>query len=196
MISSHRTMQMQRALNCLLWVTGLLWGGLISVPMAQAVRLADGTAQFAGLPQVLKVRTTDNQTWAWSATYFFTIKVPEDATEPLGRVVLEQTEGVDRIRFNLKRTYAYLNNDRQQRTPLFLTEGDRSLELRFAEPVVPGETVTLGVRPYRNPDTSGVYLFGITVFPEGEKVRSQFVGHGRLQFYDRSFFHRNFGRWH
>jgi hypothetical protein len=167
---------------------GALCLGLVMLP-ANAVRFADGTVQFAGVPRLGKVTTTDNQAYAWSATYLFTLQVPEDASEPLGRVMLQQTEGVDAVEFNLKRTYAYLNGDRKQAITIEALQVQRDiLELTFTPPIAPGSIVTLGLRPYTNPRTGGVYLFGVTTAPAGEKVRSQFIGYGRLQFYDRSFF--------
>jgi hypothetical protein len=163
--------------------------GLVTFPAA-AVRFADGTVQFAGVPRLGKVSTTDNQAYAWSATYFFTLQVPADASEPLGRVMFQQTEGVDTVEFNLKRTYSYLNGDRTQRTTVETVQvKPDTLELTFNPPIPPNATVTIGLRPYTNPRTGGVYLFGVTTAPAGEKVRSQFVGSGRLQFYDRSFLH-------
>jgi Protein of unknown function (DUF2808) len=168
---------------------------LLAVPV-KAVQFSDGTIHFAGVPSLGKVSTTDNQAWAWSVTYYFTIQVPADASEPLGRVVLQQTEGVDSIEFNLKQTFAYLDGDssapgvRNQTIPLQATNMDKdALEVQFDTPIEPGKTVTLGLKPYNNPHTGGVYLFGVTTFPAGEKVQSQFIGTGRLQFYDRSFWH-------
>lgn len=166
----------------------LAWAAVVADPAA-AVRFSDGTIQFAGVPLLGKVSTTDNHVWAWGATYFFTVKVPADASEPLGRVVVQQKEGVDSVSFNLKRTYAYLAGDRQQRVALEASNGEKdSIDIRFTEPVPPGSTVTLGLRPYNNPDTGGVYLFGVTTFPQGDKVRGQFIGYGRLQFYENRFF--------
>jgi Protein of unknown function (DUF2808) len=169
---------------------GVMGWGLVNNPAA-AVRFADGTVQFAGVPRLGKVTTTDNQARTWGATYLFTLQMPEDASEPLGRVRLQQTEGVDTVEFNLKRTYAYLNGDRQQIAAIEAsnTKPD-TLELIFNPPIPPGSTLTIGVQPYANPNIGGVYLFGVTVAPAGEKVRDQFVGYGRLQFYDHSYWHR------
>ena len=171
------------------FATGIVSLGLVTIP-AVAVRFADGTVQFAGVPRLGKVSTTDNQTYAWSATYLFTLQLPADASEPLGRVMLQQTEGVDGVEFNLKGTYAYLNGDRTQRTAVETVQlKPDTLELTFNPPIPPNSTVTIGLRPYTNPRTGGVYLFGVTTAPAGEKVRSQFIGSGRLQFYERSFLH-------
>jgi hypothetical protein len=184
-------------------VSGVVWAGVM-IQGVEAVRFSDGTVAFAGLPQLLRVSTSDNSAWAWGATYSFTLSVPQDASEPLGRVQLQQKEGVDTVSFNVKRTSAYLNGDRGQKIALGSVEGgkDGELTVNFATPIAPGNTVTLELRPYNNPDTGGVYLFGVTVFPQGEAVRSQFIGFGRLQFYDRSiwrhglWYHPRGGWWH
>jgi Protein of unknown function (DUF2808) len=165
----------------------MLGMSLVSIP-AIAVRFSDGTVQFAGVPRLGKVSTTDNQAYAWGATYWFTLQVPEDASEPLGRVVLRQEQGLDTVEFNVGRTDAYLNGDRTQTTAVeSINPTSDTLELTFNPPIPPGSTVTIGLRPYTNPRTGGVYLFGVTTAPAGEKVRDQFIGYGRLQFYDRSF---------
>jgi len=44
--------------------------------------------------------------------------------------------------------------------------------------------VTIGVKPRRNPDFGGVYLFGVTAFPAGEKSRGLYLGAGRLHFFE------------
>jgi Protein of unknown function (DUF2808) len=175
--------------------SGLVWAGVL-VQGAEAVRFSDGTVAFAGLPQLLRVSTSENSVWAWGATYSFTLKVPQDASEPLGRIQLQQKEGVDTVSFNLKRTSAYLNGDRGQKIPLSSVEGEKDGEwiVNFETAIAPGNTVTLELRPYHNPDTGGVYLFGVTVFPQGEAVRSQFIGVGRLQFYDRSIWRHGLWR--
>jgi hypothetical protein len=183
----------QRSQNCdrlfALLATGLASISLITLPAA-AVRFADGTVQFAGVPHLGKVATTDNQAYAWGAKYLFTLQIPADASEPLGRVMLQQTEGVDEVEFNLKGTFAYLNGDRHQSATVETIQvKPDTLELTFNPPISPGTTVTIGLLPYTNPRTGGVYLFGVTTAPAGEKVRSQFIGSGRLQFYERSFWH-------
>jgi hypothetical protein len=179
------------ALNRSRWVAFLTAGMLgmsVMGPPAIAVRFTDGTVQFAGVPRLGKVSTTDNQAYAWGATYFFTLQVPEDASEPLGQVTLRQEQGLDLVEFNLGRTYAYLNGDRAQTTAVeAISSKPDTLDLTFNPPIPPGANVTIGLRPYANPRTGGVYLFGVTTAPAGDKVRSQFVGYGRLQFYDRSF---------
>ncbi|MGB8700025.1 MAG: DUF2808 domain-containing protein [Thermosynechococcaceae cyanobacterium] len=174
-------------------LSGIMGVSLCVFP-APAVQFGDGTIHFAGVPSLGKVSATDNQAWAWSATYFFTVKMPADASEPLGQILLKQTEGLDTIDFNTKRTYAYLNGDRRQKVALqSIQNQDDTLTVQFDPPIAPGTTVTLGLRPYNNPRNGGVYLFGVTAYPAGEKVSSQFIGYGRLQFYENSFFNHSWG---
>jgi len=52
----------------------------------------------------------------------------------------------------------------------------------FDPPVTPGKR-SIGLRPVRNLRFSGVYLFGVTAYPVGEKSHGQFLGFGRLHFY-------------
>jgi hypothetical protein len=50
----------------------------------------------------------------------------------------------------------------------------------FEPAIAPGKTVTVALRPVQNPNFPGVYLFGVTAFPPGEKVHGQFLGFGRF----------------
>ena len=153
---------------------------------AQSIQLADGTTYFANVPRLENARTTFNSARVFGATYYFTLHIPEDAGEPLQRVMFKQQEGVDWVRFNLKRTKAYADKERKQ--PIEIAEviaGEGgAISLYFDPPISPGETVVVGLRPYRNPSSSGVYLFGVTAFPRGERAHGQFLGYGRLHFYD------------
>ena len=60
----------------------------------------------------------------------------------------------------------------------------KTVLVTFDPPVPPGKTITIGLRPVKNPMFSGIYLFGVTAFPQGEKSHGQFLGFGRLHFYD------------
>lgn len=165
--------------------TTVLLGSLVQAS-AQAIELADGTTYFANVPRLENARTTYNSARVFGATYYFTLHVPDDAGEPLQRVVFNQQQGVDPISFNLKRTQAYMNQQKKQLLPIAEASTDEkgSISIFFDPPISPGETITIGLRPYRNPRSSGVYLFGVTAFPQGEQAHGQFLGYGRLHFYD------------
>jgi acyl dehydratase len=52
----------------------------------------------------------------------------------------------------------------------------------FEQPVQPGTTVTVAVDAKANPGFGGIYEFGVTAYPEGDQVVSQFLGYGRIAF--------------
>ncbi len=163
---------------------------------ALTVELGDGTVHFAAVPRLIKTQTTNKDTGSFGATYYFTLSIPQDAGEPLERVKFFQTEGLSRIRFLPQRTSAFEDVKRRQAVmPSEVQIDDQgAISVLFDPPINPGETVVVGLRPRRNPRTDGVYLFGVTAFPAGEKSQGQFLGFGRLHFYDgfrhRSLFHR------
>lgn len=176
-----------------------MWGASLAATLtccsvvqysANSIELADGTTYFANVPRLENARTTFNTARFFGATYYFTLRIPNDAGEPLQRLMFNQQEGVDRVRFNLQRTRAYADPNRKQPIEIAKVMADQqgSISIYFDPPVLPGETVMVGLRPYRNPRTSGVYLFGVTAFPQGEQAHGQFLGYGRLHFYD-NFLH-------
>lgn len=173
----------------------MLLAGLVSgispfLPV-QAIQMVDGTIYFANPPSLGEMVTTEKAVAALSATYFLSISVPPDAGEPLGRVVIQQSEGSDRVWFSANRTTAYLGDNRKNRVTLGPVSQDphsRAVTVTFAPPIPPGQTVTVALRPRQNPIFSGVYLFGITAYPQGEKAVGQFLGYGRLHLYNSGFF--------
>ncbi|NJM56461.1 MAG: DUF2808 domain-containing protein [Synechococcales cyanobacterium RU_4_20] len=171
----------------------IVGAALLGVPQAIAVQFSDGTRHFAAVPRLVKVSTTQNQAHTWGGRYYITVSVPEDASEPLGKLEIRQDEGSDRLGpFEFDRTLAFVEGDRQRSVQVEWVELDRdrqTIAVAFNPPIPPGKTLTLGLVPVRTPD-AGIYLWGITAFPAGEKVASQFLGYGRLHFYDdrdRSF---------
>lgn len=164
-----------------------IWG--VSTPLTQAVQLPDGTVSFEKSPRLIDATTTYNQTDVWGATYYFTLELPADAGEPLQQVTINQRQGVDRIQFDLEDSLAFEGTRRHKGERLTLTEVTENAEtgaisVMLDPPLAPGQTVTIGLRPVRNPWTGGVYLFGVTAFPAGEKPYGLYLGVGRLHFYD------------
>ena len=164
--------------------------GGIPAQVTQAVQLR-GTVYFAYPPDLVAATTTFKGVNMWGATYYFTISVPENAGEPLQRVTITQQEGADNIRFNLEDSRAFVGTRNRKGERLTLGEvtkerDTRTVFINFDPPVTPGKMVTIGLRPVKNPRTSGVYLFGVTAFPVGEKSHGQFIGFGRLHFYGDS----------
>ncbi len=163
---------------------------VVTASSAQALQLSDGTIFFAVPPQLITATTTFETVGARDATYYFTLSIPENAGEPLQQVTIAQRGGTQEIKFALKDTTAFLGTRRHQRQGLSLAGVTKEkkaqlISVTFNPPVSPGNTVTISLSPYQNPLFSGVYLFGVTAFPVGEKPHGQFLGFGRLQFYDR-----------
>ena len=164
--------------------TSLRW---FSQP-AQAVQLADGKVYFVNPPRLLKAITTDDTIRVWGATYYFTLDLPEDAGEPLQKVAIKQHQGSDRVYYDLAETVAFEGTYRKAGPllPLQSVTQDRdsqTLWVAFEPPVEPGRTLSIALYPEHNPAYSGVYLFGVTAFPAGERSHGQFLGFGRLHFY-------------
>lgn len=162
--------------------------GGVAAGLAQAVQLKDGTVYFAQPPRLVEATTTFNDVNDWGATYYFTLSLPENAGEPLQRVTITQKEGLENIRYNLKDSRAFEGTRGDKGTRVTLGEVTRERETRtvsvmFNPPVPPGKTITIGLRPVRNPMFSGFYLFSVKAFPQGEKSYGQFLGFGRIHFY-------------
>ena len=177
-------------------IATLIFGSAINPGLA--VQLANGKVFFDKVPRLEGSHATFNNTRVSGATYYFEISIPEEAGEPLKSIQFKQKEGLDRVDFNLRRTRASLSKRRGPEIPIESVEvsSDNSVTVTFIEAIAPGNTVIIGLRPYWNPGNGGVYLFGVTALPEGEVVHQQFLGYGRLHFYERdSFFGNRYGRY-
>jgi hypothetical protein len=163
-------------------------GSMAMLPV-QAVKLSDGKVYFTQPPRLLGATTTQKATYVWGATYYFTLEIAENAGEPLQQVTIVQRPSPDYVRFDVEDTRAFEGTSRRKGQELKLAavtqeRETRAVTIRFDPPVEPGRTVTIALRPYQNPDVGGTYLFGVTAFPAGEQPYGQFLGFGRLQFYD------------
>jgi hypothetical protein len=169
---------------------------------ARAVQLSDGRIAFAQPPRLVGATATQKTAYAWGSTYYFTLNLLADAGEPLQKVVIAPEPNVDRAWFDLRDTVAFEGDrDRSEaRLPIQDVTVDpktKAITVTFDPPITPGKTLTVGLYANRNPNTGGVYLYGVTAFPAGEKAYGQFLGYGRIQITDRwdGFFRSPFGRW-
>ncbi|MBD2070889.1 DUF2808 domain-containing protein [Leptolyngbya sp. FACHB-671] len=161
-------------------------------PTAQAVQLSDGRVYFERPPSLVDSGTTRNRVSAYNPTYYFTLEVPQDAGEPLGRIEIAQQDAsnfVRRVEFEPEDSRAFIGTRGDRGEALTLgnvtaDEGNQTVSITFDPPVPPGTVVTLGLKVERNPRSEGVYLFGVTAFPSGEAAYGQFLGYGRFNFYE------------
>jgi Protein of unknown function (DUF2808) len=163
---------------------------LTTSPSVQAVQLRDGKTYFTHPPTLVEAETTINSSYAWGATYYFRLKLPENAGEPMQRVTIHQHEGADKIGFDLQESFVstITSSGEKKKWDAEITASDRDsrmVTITFNPPIPPGNAIAIGLRPYNNPRYGGVYLFGVTAFPVGESSHGQFLGYGRLQFYDQ-----------
>ncbi len=182
--ATHIVILFSSAIACTIGIGGY------SDRVTQAIVLQDGTVYFAQPPRLTYTGTTYNDIYVSGATYYFTVNLPDNAGEPLQKITINQHEGVDDIEFELKKTYAFEGTRSKEGQKLQLTDISRdkkTISLTFNPPVSPGKTITIGLKPVQNPTIIGVYLFGVTAFPAGEKSHGQFLSYGRLQFYSHDW---------
>lgn len=167
--------------------------GLLGIGLpARAVELGDGSTAFTRPPDFVGASTTFNSTYFWSATYYFTLNLLENAGEPLRQVTIAQAEGTDSPRFRGGdvRAFEGTRNRRGAELPVQarVDRQNRTTTVIFDPPVPPGRSVTIEIYPVRNPQFGGTYLYGVTAFPPGDKPRGQFIGYGRIDIHDRHYF--------
>ncbi|NBD15329.1 MAG: DUF2808 domain-containing protein [Cyanobacteria bacterium] len=173
--------------------SGLLVCGtvLLLAPASWAGERLDGTVFFDAPPRLEEAKTTFNETQMRGATYYFTLTLPSQAGEPLGKIMIEQRGGVDDIPLRLDQSTAFVGTASDKQEPIALadvsqSENNRQITVQLETPVTPGTTFTIGLQPRKNPRYGGAYLFGITAFPAGDTVQELYLGVRRIQFYDRS----------
>ena len=157
-----------------------------------AVEYPDGKLAFESAILLTDTYATFDQVRGRQAKYYFDIKLPENVGEPLGKVVIKQRGGGDEVKFKPDKTRVYLGTHNQKQDELksttFYDSETGEITIHFDRSVSPGNNLTIGLRPKRNPDLAGVYLFGVTAFPPGDKSLGLYLGAGRLHFYQRDYF--------
>jgi Protein of unknown function (DUF2808) len=153
---------------------------------SQAVQSPDGTVAFESAVLLVNTHTTFSGIRVRQAVYYFDLELPADVGESLQKVVIKQRTGGDEIKFEPEKTKAYLgdHNDKQKQLNITTTykETTGTVTVQFNKPIAPGNKLTIGLKPQRNPDLAGVYLFGVTAFPSGENPLGLYLGAGRLNF--------------
>ncbi|NJO94284.1 MAG: DUF2808 domain-containing protein [Hydrococcus sp. RM1_1_31] len=123
------------------------------------------------------------------STYQFTIHVPKNAGEPLKAVTITQKTSPERIKFDASNSKAFMGDSFAGGPAISLANiggsqpsDDNSVTIVFDKPVEPGNTVTVSLRAFHNPQFGGIYQFGVTAYPIGEKSEGLYLGSARLHF--------------
>lgn len=185
----HLTQLMRISMIVAATLTAFTSVWVIAAPSPQAMRLAKGNVSFKTALSLISATTTENETRLWGARYYFTLSLPENAGEALGKVTINQRQGFEDIRFKIEDTQAFRGTPGHKGEALTLKEVKKdssspAIAVTFDPPVQPGTTVTIQLRPVRNPSVSGIYIFGVTAFPAVENPYGLYLGVGRLHFYD------------
>lgn len=159
-----------------------------AISASTAISQAQTQSFFRKSPRLLDAFTTYNAVRVWSATYYFDLVIPTDAGASLQTVVINQRTAIDEIDFKLDKTVAYFGEHNHKQEELAIKnisqdEHTKAIKIQFSNPITPGKNFTVGLKPKRNPDTEGEYLFGVTVFPVGNNPHGLYLGPGRLYFY-------------
>lgn len=165
----------------------------VAIERSKAVRFNDEKFAFESAVLLLDAHATFNGVRVRQAKYYFDLALPRDIGEPLGKVVIQQRTGGDRIEFKPDKTKAYLGNHHQKQQELNLDttydEETGLITVKFKQPIPPGNNLTIRLKPKSNPDYAGVYLFGVTAFPPGKESIGLYLGPGRLHFYQNDPFY-------
>lgn len=150
--------------------------------------LAQNFSYFTKSPRLTEAMTTFSMVRAWNSTYYFTIQIPENAGNDLKIVTIKQREGFDTIDFYLDKTVVFQGNRNRKKNLIpieSITQNSENqlITIQLKDPIPPNSVFKIGLKPKQNPDTPGVYLFGVTVYPMGENPLGLYLGVGRLQFY-------------
>jgi hypothetical protein len=163
----------------------IAFSSAIKLP-AQGVEAPDGTVAFESGLLLLDAHTTFDGVEVKQARYYFDLELPDDIGESLQKVEIQQRNGGDEVTFEPEETEAYLGDHHQklERVAAIATrdKDTEQITIRFEQPIAPGNKITIGLKPKSNPSYGGVYLFGVTAYPTGEKARGMYLGAGRLHF--------------
>ena len=182
-----RSLSVNCAQSLLPWLTALTIMSTVSI-QSKAIQAPNGTVAFESAVLLVDAHATFNEVRVRQAIYYFDLELPDNVGESLQKVMFQQRKGSNKIKFRLDRTKAYLGDHNHKQDQLNLVtsqdEATGAITVRFDQPIAPGNKLTIGLKPKRNPRFGGVYLFGVTAFPTGNKPRGMYLGPGRFQFYE------------
>ncbi|PZV14483.1 MAG: hypothetical protein DCF20_12600 [Pseudanabaena sp.] len=171
------------------FILGAFFSSIAFTLPANAVKLTNGETAFDSPPALID-SASNSLAFDGATTYYFTVKVPENAGEPLKTLQIKQADNLGTVEFVANQSRAYFGSDLSMASTIPLASIGGTAPPRgettvvFDQPIAAGKTVTIALQVKTNPAyAGGIYLFGVTAFPEGESSRGQFLGFGRLQFY-------------
>lgn len=160
----------------------------LTLQPTEAVEIASRQRAFVRAPRLVRTAASFRHRNISTAIYKFTIEIPENAGEALQAVKITQKKNINTVVFrDNKSRAAEGKNMAGASIQLASVEGESKpgeITVAFDTPIEPGNTVTIAVKPKRNPSRGGVYLFGVTAYPTGENSSGLYLGSGRIHIYD------------
>ncbi|KEF42243.1 MAG: hypothetical protein ER33_06895 [Cyanobium sp. CACIAM 14] len=162
---------------------------LLLAPAAPAGALeVGGSTSFVRAPWKVSLTSYNTNVGQAPVEYFFTLSLDQEAGASLGALTIQQTRGADwQFPFSVDRTRAFLGVPRREGAPIPVQArfdaAARQFTLTFPEPVPPGSTFTVSLRPWSNPSQADTYLFQVVAFPAGPNPVASPVGVGTLRIY-------------
>ncbi len=158
----------------------LTWTTALHPQVAQAGPIP---AAVTSQQPLIQFRSTSRQRAA-RPTYFFTVRNPGQAP-PMKAVRIVQNRNLGTVRFKENSVKAFAGKRPQQNRALALApiggvSEPGAITVAFQKPVLPGETITIVVKPQKNPKASGRYQFGITAFTQPTDITGRLLGYGYL----------------
>ncbi|WP_186699258.1 DUF2808 domain-containing protein [Cyanobium sp. NS01] len=123
-----------------------------------------------------------------AAEYYFSVELAADAGASLGGLTVRQTRGVDtHFPFSPERTRAFVGRPRREGAAIAVEAsfdpGKREVQVTFPEPVAPGQTITVMLKPWANPSMSDTYMFQVQAIPAGPQPTPSSLGFATLRIY-------------
>jgi hypothetical protein len=167
-------------------------GILGAFPPSLASLELGGSTLFQRAPWQVELVSYTTDVGQLRAEYFITMELPEDAGAALQALKIRQTRGVDRnFQFSANRTEAFLGRPRQRGASLpveaSFSQPERLVTVRFPQPVSPGSTFTVALKPWANPTLADSYMFQVTAIPAGPNPTPAPVGFVTLRIYGREW---------
>ena len=150
----------------------------------------NGSTVFVRAPWKAELITYESNAGAAPVSYYLTLRLDPEAGASLGRISVRQTRGADwQFPFSPQLTRAFLGRPRREGKAIPVQASfdgrERLINVTFSEPVPPGETVTVVLRPWTNPQQPDTYLFQVVVWPAGPNPVASPVGTATLRIYER-----------
>ena len=167
-------------------------------PLALALVLANptralelrGATYFSKPPWSVNLISYQTYTYETRPEYYFTVSLDPQAGAALGGLTITQTRGVDRwFEFSVDLTKAFLGGNPRREGPKIpvqaaFDQATRTFTITFPEPVQPGQTVTVVLRPWTNPAQADTYMFAVNAYPAGPNPSPASLGYGTLRIYN------------